>query len=73
MGRDISGLAYDKPFDQRRIAYLLDILLHVVRFGGHNFGRAVVSTHVSRSFSPLFVERVSHSKLRSSVPFLRVL
>ncbi|THH09322.1 hypothetical protein EW145_g2101 [Phellinidium pouzarii] len=60
-GREIRGLLYDRPFDQHRIAYLLDILLHVVRFGGHNFSRIISTTYVARSSCPLLVNRVTQN------------
>ncbi|KAH8110602.1 Dopey, N-terminal-domain-containing protein [Phellopilus nigrolimitatus] len=60
-GREIRGPMYDRPFDQHRIAYLLDVLLQVVRFGGHNFSRVAASTLLARSPCPQLVERVTQN------------
>ncbi|KAI5120784.1 hypothetical protein M0805_002411 [Coniferiporia weirii] len=60
-GRDFQGLVYDRPFDQHRIAYLLDMLVHVARFGGHTFSRIATSTLVARSSCPEFVSRAVQS------------
>ncbi|KAL5535972.1 hypothetical protein ACEPAF_4066 [Sanghuangporus sanghuang] len=58
-GREIRGFTYDRPFDQHRVVYLLDVLLQVARYGGQNFNRVVSTTLVSRSPCPQLLERIS--------------
>ena len=58
-GREIRGFVYDKAFDQHRVAYLLDVLLQVARYGGQNFNRIISTTYVSRASCPQLLKRVS--------------
>ena len=62
MTKEINVLEYQRPFDQHRVIYLLDILLTVVHFGGHNFSRVAAVKHISHSFSPQFIEDMSRGK-----------
>ena len=67
LGHEVQGFIYEKPFDHHRIAYLLDILLHLVRFGGLNFNRVTSATIVDHSPTPEFVERLGHRKLHTRI------
>ncbi|EJC98757.1 uncharacterized protein FOMMEDRAFT_170958 [Fomitiporia mediterranea MF3/22] len=58
-GREIRGFVYDKAFDQHRVAYLLDVLLQIARYGGQNFNRIISSTYVSRTSCPQLLEEIS--------------
>ena len=62
-GRLLHNYTYERPFDQHRIAYLLDILLQLVKFGGQSFSRIASTTFISRSSCPEFVKRIEESKL----------
>ncbi|TDL26444.1 hypothetical protein BD410DRAFT_521497 [Rickenella mellea] len=62
-GREIRVYSYKRTFDQRQIHYMLDILLHVVRFGGQGIGRVAATTTIERSASADLIDRVSHSGL----------
>ena len=57
-GREIPGMLYERTFDQQRINYLLDILAHVIRFGGQSFARITGSVPISRSFHSNLPERL---------------
>lgn len=60
-GREFQSPLYDGPFDQHRVAYLLTVLLHIVRFGGLNFNKVISSTQISRSPCVQLIERITHS------------
>ncbi|TDL20873.1 hypothetical protein BD410DRAFT_899170 [Rickenella mellea] len=62
-GRGIRVYSYKRTFDQRQIHCMLDILLHVVRFGGQGIGRVAATTTIERSASADLIDRVSHSGL----------
>jgi len=49
-GKEIQGFTYEKPFDQRYINYILEILLSVVRFGGQEFVKVVKTSYIRRSY-----------------------
>lgn len=62
MGHEINVLEYERPFDQHRVIYLLEVLLNVVHFGGHNFSRVIATTQVAHSYSPQFIENMNKGK-----------
>lgn len=65
-GREIQGFHYDRPFDQRYMAHLLDTLLSVVKFGGQGFSKIARSTPLNRSVHAGLVERVQSGSFRIS-------
>lgn len=60
-GREVRHYIYERPFDQHRFAYLLDILLQMIKFGGQSFSRMASSTLVSRSPNRELAPRVGNS------------
>lgn len=64
-GKEIQGFTYEKPFDQRYINYLLEVLLSVVRFGGQGFAKTVRSSYIRRSHHTGLVNRVDACEFRS--------
>lgn len=60
-GREIAGFFYERPFDQRLINHLLEILLSIVTFGGQGFVKATRASAVKRSFHQGLVQRVNNS------------
>ena len=61
-GREITGFFYERPFDQRLINHLLEILLSIVTFGGQGFVKAARASAVKRSFHQGLIQRVNSSK-----------
>ncbi|KDQ15544.1 hypothetical protein BOTBODRAFT_65254 [Botryobasidium botryosum FD-172 SS1] len=56
-GRDIRSFRYERPFDQHRVAYFLDSLLSLVRFGGQSFSKVARATPVKRCLCPELITR----------------
>ena len=65
-GGEIAGFFYERPFDQRLINHLLQILLSIVTFGGQGFVKAARASAVKRSFHQGLIQRVNNS--RSTTP-----
>ena len=61
-GGKVRYYIYERPFDQHRIAYLLDILLQLINFGGQNFGRIAATTLIARSPNRELATRVQNGK-----------
>jgi hypothetical protein len=57
-GRELQGFQYERPFDQRYISYLLEILLSVIRFGGQGFFKAAKTTMIRRSPHSGLIQRL---------------
>ncbi|RPD65070.1 hypothetical protein L227DRAFT_519769 [Lentinus tigrinus ALCF2SS1-6] len=57
-GKQLQGFAYDRPFDQRYVNYLLETLLSVVKFGGQGFSKVARSTPISRSLYSNLLQRL---------------
>ncbi|KAH8923425.1 hypothetical protein BT69DRAFT_1350163 [Atractiella rhizophila] len=49
-GKEVGVWTYEKVFDQARTKFTLEILLHLVRFGGQGFTRLANATKVDGSF-----------------------
>jgi hypothetical protein len=62
-GRELQLFHYERPFDQRYISHLLDVLLSVVRFGGQGFAKTAHNTPIKRSYQSDLVQKVEASKL----------
>jgi len=56
--RDIPGFTYERPFDQRLINHLLEVLLSVVSFAGQGFTKAAAGSSIKRSHYAPLVARV---------------
>jgi hypothetical protein len=56
--RELSGFLYERPFDQRLINHLLEVLLSVVSFAGQGFTKAAATSSIKRSHHALLVQRV---------------
>ncbi|KAI0718921.1 Dopey, N-terminal-domain-containing protein [Cerioporus squamosus] len=57
-GKQLQGFAYDRPFDQRYVNYLLETLLSVVKYGGQGFSKIARSTPISRSLYSNLLQRL---------------
>ncbi|CAL1694342.1 unnamed protein product [Somion occarium] len=57
-GRQIQGFYYERPFDQRYIAHLLETSLSIVKFGGQGFSKTARGTALSRSGNVDLIERL---------------
>ncbi|KXN85691.1 Protein dopey [Leucoagaricus sp. SymC.cos] len=65
-GKEIQGFTYEKPFDQRYINYLLEVLLSIVRFGGQGFAKTARTSYIRRSHHAGLVNRVDANKMSDS-------
>ncbi|KAF9447031.1 hypothetical protein P691DRAFT_803039 [Macrolepiota fuliginosa MF-IS2] len=63
-GKELRGFTYEKPFDQRYINYLLEILLSIVRFGGQGFAKTARTSYIRRSHHPGLVNRVDAGNIQ---------
>jgi hypothetical protein len=61
-GKEIQGFIYERPFDQRYVHYLLQLLLSVVRFGGQSFVKTAKISYIRRSLHAGLVNRVDYSE-----------
>ncbi|TFY81819.1 hypothetical protein EWM64_g2190 [Hericium alpestre] len=57
-GKELQDYAYERPFDQTYINYLLETLLSVVRFGGQGFAKTARTNLIRRSHHSGLVQRV---------------
>jgi hypothetical protein len=60
-GRELPGLVYERPFDQRIVIHLLETLLSIINFGGQGFAKAAKTAFIRRSLYTGLVERVTSS------------
>ncbi|KAJ7204429.1 Dopey, N-terminal-domain-containing protein [Mycena pura] len=73
-GKELQGFVYERPFDQRYINYLLDILLSIIRFGGQGFAKTARSTSIKRTHHTGLVQRVESGGFPDPEPsYLEVL
>jgi hypothetical protein len=68
--KELQGFVYDRPFDQRYLNHLLEVLLSIVRFGGQGFAKAVKTTSFRRSPHSDLIKRIESGA--SSIPLLRI-
>ncbi|KAJ3739812.1 Dopey, N-terminal-domain-containing protein [Lentinula detonsa] len=57
-GKEIPGFTYERPFDQRYINHLLDMLASVIRIGGQGFVKTARMSAIKRSHHSGLVSRV---------------
>ncbi|KAJ4470942.1 Dopey, N-terminal-domain-containing protein [Lentinula aciculospora] len=57
-GKEIPGFTYERPFDQRYINHLLDMLSSVIRIGGQGFVKTARMSGIKRSHHSGLVTRV---------------
>ncbi|KAF7302659.1 Dopey-N domain-containing protein [Mycena chlorophos] len=57
-GKELQGFVYERPFDQRYVNHLLDMLLSIIRFGGQGFAKTARGTSIKRSHHAGLVHRV---------------
>ncbi|KAJ3774387.1 Dopey, N-terminal-domain-containing protein [Lentinula raphanica] len=57
-GREIPGFLYERPFDQRYINHILDMLASVIRIGGQGFVKTARMSAIKRSHHSGLVARV---------------
>ncbi|KAF8899262.1 Dopey, N-terminal-domain-containing protein [Infundibulicybe gibba] len=62
-GRELQTFVYERPFDQRYINHLLEMLLSIVRFGGQGFTKSARSSPIRRSHHAGLVQRVESGGL----------
>lgn len=58
-GKEIRGFVYEKSFDQRYVAHLLEILLSIIQFGGQGFSKSARGTFLRRSYDHVLLQRLS--------------
>ncbi|KAF9056037.1 Dopey, N-terminal-domain-containing protein [Panaeolus papilionaceus] len=57
-GRELPGFLYNRPFDQRIVNHLFEVLISVITFGGQGFAKAAHTSQVKRSHHPGFIQRI---------------
>ncbi|KAG8710253.1 hypothetical protein FRC11_004702, partial [Ceratobasidium sp. 423] len=73
-GRDTRGFTYERPMDQRKLAYILESLLSVIRYGGQGFGRVARTTPIQRTLYPGLMARAEAAQVaHPNATFLDVL
>ncbi|KIJ53578.1 hypothetical protein M422DRAFT_73885 [Sphaerobolus stellatus SS14] len=65
-GHEVTGLFYQRPFDQHRMDHLLQALLSFIKIGGQGFSRIARNTQYRKSVYPGFIERIDSARLVSS-------
>ncbi|CAE7181510.1 unnamed protein product [Rhizoctonia solani] len=73
-GRDTRGFTYERPMDQRKLIYILESLLSVIRYGGQGFGRVARTTPIQRTLYPGLMARAESAQVaHPNATFLDVL
>ncbi|KAF8753997.1 Dopey, N-terminal [Rhizoctonia solani] len=73
-GRETRGYTYERSIDQRKLAYVLESLLSVIRYGGQGFGRVARTTLIQRSLYPGLMARAEAAQVaHPNTTFLDVL
>ncbi|KAG2155714.1 Dopey, N-terminal-domain-containing protein [Suillus clintonianus] len=72
-GKEIRGYVYERPFDQRYVAHLLDILLSIVQFGGQGFSKSARGTFIRRSQDHVLLQRLSLAGIDAETSYLDAL
>ncbi|KAJ8503598.1 hypothetical protein ONZ45_g10714 [Pleurotus djamor] len=71
--KELRGFIYEKEFDQRYVAHLMETLLSVVRFGGQGFVRTARVTPIKRSHHSSLPKRLeAASSISSEASYLDV-
>ena len=61
-GKQLQGFAYERPFDQHYVNYVLETLLSVVKFGGQGFSKVARTTPINRSLYGTLLQRLQTGK-----------
>ncbi|OAX42077.1 hypothetical protein K503DRAFT_863326 [Rhizopogon vinicolor AM-OR11-026] len=72
-GKEIRGYVYERSFDQRYVAHLLEILLSVVQFGGQGFAKSTRGTFLKRSYDHVLLQRLSSAGIDPDTSYLDAL
>ncbi|KAG2076732.1 hypothetical protein BDR04DRAFT_1132425 [Suillus decipiens] len=72
-GKEIGGFVYERSFDQRYVAHLLEILLSIVQFGGQGFSKSARSTFLKRSHDHVLLQRLSLAGIDANTSYLDAL
>ncbi|KAG2350958.1 hypothetical protein BDR05DRAFT_955104 [Suillus weaverae] len=72
-GKEIRGFVYERSFDQRYVAHLLEILLSIVQFGGQGFSKSARGTFLRRSYDHVLLQRLSLAGIDANTSYLDVL
>ncbi|KAG2138725.1 Dopey, N-terminal-domain-containing protein [Suillus bovinus] len=72
-GKEIRGFVYERSFDQRYVAHLLEILLSIVQFGGQGFSKSARGTFLRRSCDPVLLQRLSLAGVDANASYLDAL
>jgi hypothetical protein len=59
--KELQGFLYERPFDQRYVNHLLEVLLSVARFGGQGFAKIARATAIRRSHHAVLIQRAESS------------
>ncbi|KAG2744495.1 hypothetical protein P692DRAFT_20837634 [Suillus brevipes Sb2] len=72
-GKEIRGFVYERSFDQRYVAHLLEILLSIVQFGGQGFSKSARGTFLRRSHDHVLLQRLSLAGIDANTSYLDAL
>lgn len=72
-GKEIRGFVYEKSFDQRYVAHLLEILLSIIQFGGQGFSKSARGTFLRRSYDHVLLQRLSSAGVDANASYLDAL
>ncbi|KAG1886069.1 Dopey, N-terminal-domain-containing protein [Suillus subluteus] len=72
-GKEIGGFVYERSFDQRYVAHLLEILLSIVQFGGQGFSKSARGTFLRRSYDHVLLHRLSLAGIDANTSYLDAL
>jgi hypothetical protein len=72
-GKEIGGFVYERSFDQRYVAHLLEILLSIVQFGGQGFSKSARGAFLRRSYDHVLLHRLSLAGIDANTSYLDAL
>lgn len=69
-GKELPGFSYERPFDQRYINHLLEMLASVIRIGGQGFVKTAHISPIKRSHHAGLVSRVESGQLHPAFSWI---
>ncbi|KAL1738627.1 hypothetical protein HDZ31DRAFT_78212, partial [Schizophyllum fasciatum] len=72
-GKELQSFMYERPFDQRYVHHLLELLVGVMRFGGQGFAKTIRTTPVRRTPNAELIERLETSGGNADTSYADVL
>jgi hypothetical protein len=60
--KELPGFLYERPFNQRYVNHVLEMLLSIIRFGGQGLAKTARTTSIRRSHHTGLIRRVESGK-----------